>query len=493
MASRTSNSYRNIFKATSLFGGVQFYQILIRIIRSKFVAVLLGPEGIGIVGLLQSGTQLIQSFTNMGLASSAVRDVSEANGTGDNQRISRTVCVVRKLVWFTGILGLLVTAFCSPILSKMSFGNYDYTIPFIVLSITLLIDQLSAGQMVVLQGLRKLKELAKCSSYGTTLGLFISVPIYYWLGIEGIVPTLVLSSFCSLFLSWLFSRKIKIEKVNVTPKAAIREGRQMLTMGISMSLNGIFGTATAYIIRIFIQDSAGIEMVGLYQAGVIIISTYVGLIFSAIGTDYYPRLAAINQDNAKCSEAVSQQGEIATMILGPMLTVCIVFMPFMLTLLYSSQFVEANEYVSWACLGMMLRLAAWVISFLFVAKAESKLFIVNEGLACIYTVLFSIVGFKYWGLQGIGMAFALEYLVYFIQVYAIAKKRYNLKLSIDFVKTYAIQLLCVVLCLCVVLSTEGIIKYILGTAVIIISSVLALVGMNKKMDVAAFIKERLGK
>ena len=147
-------------------------------------------------------------------------------------------------------------------------------------------------------------------------------------------------------------------------------------------------------------------MVGLYQAGVIIISTYVGLIFSAICTDYYPRLAAINQDNAKCSEAVSQQGEIATMILGPMLTVCIVFMPFMLTLLYSSQFVEANEYVSWACLGMMLRLAAWVISFLFVAKAESKLFIVNEGLACIYTVLFSIVGFKYWGLQGIGMAFA---------------------------------------------------------------------------------------
>ena len=181
------------------------------------------------------------------------------------------------------------------------------------------------------------------------------------------------------------------------------------------------------------------------------------------------------------------------MILGPMLTVCIVFMPFMLTLLYSSQFVEANEYVSWACLGMMLRLAAWVISFLFVAKAESKLFIVNEGLACIYTVLFSIVGFKYWGLQGIGMAFALEYLVYFIQVYAIAKKRYNLKLSIDFVKTYGIQLLCVVLCLCVVLSTEGIIKYILGTAVIIISSVLAVVGMNKKMDVAAFIKERLGK
>lgn len=493
MTTKASTSYRSIFKATSLFGGVQFYQILIRIIRSKFVAVLLGPEGIGIVGLLQGGTQLIQSFTNMGLASSAVRDVSEANGRGDNSCISRTICVIRKLVWLTGILGLLVTAVCSPILSKLSFGNYDYTIPFIILSITLLIDQLSAGQMVVLQGLRRLKDLAKCSSYGTTLGLFVSVPLYFWLGIDGIVPTLVLSSVCALILSWLFSKRIKIEKVNIKTKDALHEGRQMLIMGISMSLNGVFGTITAYLIRIFIQDSAGIEVVGLYQAGVIILSTYVGLIFNAIGTDYYPRLAAINKDNVKCREAVSQQGEIAAMILAPMLTFCIVFMPYILTLLYSSRFMGANEYIIWACPGMMLRLAAWVISFLFVAKAESKLFIINEALACIYTILFSIVGFKYWGLQGIGFAFVLEYLVYFIQVYYIANRRYEFRFSIDFIKTYTIQLLCVVLCLCIVLSTGGFLKYLLGTAVVLISSVLALVGMNRKMDVVVFLKEKISK
>ena len=205
MTDNSQSSYRSIFKATSLFGGVQVYQILIQIIKSKFIAVLLGPAGVGIMGLYQSGLQLVQQISSMGLAQSAVRDVSEANGSNDRQRIAKTVTVVRKLVWITGLLGLIIVACCSPLLSKFSFGNYDYTIPFIILSVTILLDQLSAGQKVVLQGMRRIKELAKCTTFGVTFGLISSVPFYYWLGIDGIVPTLNLNSICSLILSWFYS------------------------------------------------------------------------------------------------------------------------------------------------------------------------------------------------------------------------------------------------------------------------------------------------
>ena len=173
------------------------------------------------MGLYQSGLQLIQQLSSMGLSQSAVRDVSEANGSNDMQRIAKTVTVVRKLVWVTGIFGLVLVACLSPLLSKASFGNYDYTIPFIILSITLLLDQLSAGQKVILQGMRRLKDLAKCSAFGVTFGLITSVPLYYWLGIDGIVPTLILNSLCSMLLSWFYSRKIKVEKVQVTPKQTL--------------------------------------------------------------------------------------------------------------------------------------------------------------------------------------------------------------------------------------------------------------------------------
>lgn len=493
MEDNNQSAYRKVFKATTLFGGVQVYQILIQIIKSKFVAVFLGPAGVGIMGLYQSGLQLVQQISSMGLAQSAVRDVSEANGTNDIQRIAKTVAVVRKIVWFTGLLGLIIVVCCSPLLSKFSFGNYDYTIPFIFLSVTLLLDQLSAGQKVVLQGMRRLKDLAKCSAFGATFGMITSVPLYYWLSIDGIVPTLILNSTCNLTLSWLYSRRIKVEKVKVTPKQTLEQGKQMLEMGISMSLSGIFSSIVAYAIRGYIQSSGGVEQVGLFQAGFALMTTYVGMVMNAIATDYYPRLAAINNDNEKCREAVSQQGEIGLMILAPMLTCCIVFMPFVLKILYSDTFLSAWEYILWACLGMMLRLAAWVISYLFVAKAESKLFLKLELSANLYYLLFSLVGYHFGGLTGLGIAFAIEYVVYFVQCYLIARRRYEFRFSKSFIKCYFIQLLLVVACLAIVLFFDGWMKYVFGSLIISISSYLGIRGLNQRMNLIEFLKNKIAK
>ncbi|HBK40816.1 MAG TPA: O-antigen translocase, partial [Porphyromonadaceae bacterium] len=90
------SSYRQIMKATSLFGGVQVFQIVISIVRSKFVALLLGPAGMGIVGLLTSTTGLVAGLTNFGLGTSAIKNISEANATGDEQRISTVISVMRR-------------------------------------------------------------------------------------------------------------------------------------------------------------------------------------------------------------------------------------------------------------------------------------------------------------------------------------------------------------------------------------------------------------
>ena len=103
-----ASSYRSIFKATSLFGGVQLYSILIQIIKSKVLAVLLGPLGVGLQGLYQSALDLVKQTTSLGISQSAVRDVAEASGSGDVKRISKTMTVLRRIVWFTGLFGFIV-------------------------------------------------------------------------------------------------------------------------------------------------------------------------------------------------------------------------------------------------------------------------------------------------------------------------------------------------------------------------------------------------
>lgn len=475
-------AYRSIFKATSLFGGVQAFQIIIKVVKTKIIAVLLGPAGVGILGLFVSATELVKSLTSMGLSQSAIRDVSEANGSGDYERIRRTVSVVRRLVWITGLLGVFVVVCFSPLFSRFSFGSNDYIFPFIILSVTLLLDQLCAGQKVVLQGMRRLKDLAKASVIGTMVGLIVSVPLYYFYGKEGIVPTLIISSVASLIVLNYFSRQVQITNIKLPVKDYFKYGKQMLVMGVAMSVSAILGNGGAYILRGYIRSNGSIEDVGIYQAGFAILTTYMGMIFSAIATDYYPRLAAVNKDNEKCTVTVCQQGEVATMIMGPMLCLCLILMPYVIEFLYSDQFMPACSFVMWGCLGMIFKLASWLISFMFVAKAESKLFMFNEILANIYILVFSVIGYRLWGIEGLGIAFFVIYVFYFIQVYLIACRRYRFKFTKAFVVNFTIMSLMVVCVFLILLFVTSYTKYIITSAITLTSLAFSLRTLATKMN-----------
>ncbi|MDD4590693.1 MAG: O-antigen translocase [Parabacteroides sp.] len=488
MTQESKSSYKSVFKATSLFGGVQFYQILISIIKSKFVALLLGPYGVGIQGLLTSGTELIKQITSLGLSQSVVRNISEANATGKEETISKTIKVLRKLVWVTGLLGTVLVMILSPILSKVSFGNYDYTLPFIVLSITLLLDQICAGQKTLLQGLRRLKDLAKASAIGSTVGLFVSVPLYYLLGVKGIVPTLILNSLTALLLTWYFSKKIKIVPVSISKADIKTEGKSMVVMGVALSISSILIAISSFVLRSFIRNIGGEEEVGLFAAGFAIINTYVSMIFTAMGTDYYPRLAAVNNDNLKCRDLVNQQAEIGTLILAPLLAICLVFMPLMILILYSNKFLLANGYISWAALGMMLKMAAWPIGYLFVAKGESKIFILNEITQNIYTLVLNLIGYKLLGLTGLGISFMISQLLYFLQLFLVARYKYNFSFGRSFILYYLVQGFIVALSFSVTLISNRVTFYILGIVCILLSMAVSFKGLNEKMGLMDMIK-----
>lgn len=488
------SEYRSIFKATSLFGGVKAFQIVISVVRSKLVALLIGPTGVGIVGLFTSGITLIQSLTQLGLSQSAVKDVAEANASGNQERVNRIVTVLRRLVWLTGLLGMLCVIAFSPVLSKTSFGNSDYIFSFICLSVILLFNQLSGGQNVILQGTRKLSYLARASVWGSLIGLIICVPLYYWLGVKGIVPNLILGALTTMLLSWYFSRKVPYQPVKVSVREVFQEGGQMLKMGLAMSVSGILVALSAYILRSVISHRGGIDQVGMFQAGFVIMTTYVGMVFSAMGTDYYPRLAAVNKDNEKCRVIMNQQGEIGILILAPLILICVVFVPIIVRILYSQEFMAANDYIIWAASGMLFKMASWAISFIFIAKGESKLFIINETAVNIYSLGFQVLGYLLLGLKGIGIGYALTFLCYFLQVYLISHKRYQFSFSSSFNKLFLVQLLLLAFCVTTVVLLEGVtVKYIVGSITICLSAWISLSGLEKRMGLLSSLKARIQK
>lgn len=463
------SSYRQIFKATSLFGGVQVFNIVISIIRSKIIAILLGPTGIGIAGLFTSTTGLISGITNFGLGTSAVRDIATANESNNVERISKVIYVFKRLVWLTGILGLILTLIFAPWLSQITFGNKKYTIAFIWLSIILLLNQLSSGQSVILQGMRKLKYLAQANIAGSIIGLLISVPIYYVWHIDGIVPAIILTSLASLAIAWFFASKIKIQQTNITWKETIIEGKGMLRMGFVLSLSGLITILGSYIVRIYISNKGGLSDVGLYGAGFAVISTYVGLVFSAMTTDYYPRLSAISHENTAAAQLINQQAETAILIISPILTIFLIFINFIVTILYSSKFISIAGMIHWAALGMYFKTASWSISYIFPAKGESKIFFWSEIVANFYMLILNIAGYTYFGLDGLGISFLLNYIIYYIQVHTIAKLKYNFEFMVDFKLIFVFQLLLGILCFLNIKFIPSPFTYFSGIILVIMS------------------------
>jgi O-antigen/teichoic acid export membrane protein len=495
--SEEQSSYRKVMKATSIFGGVQIFTILISIIRSKFIALFLGTAGLGVIGLLNTSLGLIGGITSFGIGTSAVRDVSAANSTGDKSRISMIIIVLRRWVWITGILGTIIVLFFSPWLSQITFGNSNYIWSFILVSITLLFNQLNVGQLAVLQGMQKIKYLAKASLLGSTLGLIINVPIYYFYGVDGIVAALIIASASSFWISYYYAEKVKIEPLEISRATTFLEGKNMLRMGFMISLNGLLVSGTTYIIQIFINSTGGVEQVGLFTAGFAIINTYVGIIFTAMATDYFPRLSAVANSNELCKKAINQQAEISILILGPIIMVFLVFIKLIIIVLYSNKFAAIEEMVPWLALAIFFKAAAWSIGFILLAKGASSLFFWNDLFGNIYMLFLDILGYHLWGLTGLGISFFVGYLIYLTQVFLLSKKRYQFSFDLSFIRIFSIQFMLAVICFVVMKYEENSYSYIIGMALILMSVWYSYIELDKrlglKMIINNFRKNRFNK
>ena len=82
MGNAKKNHYSQILKYTGLFGGIQGLNVLVGLVRNKLVALLLGPQGMGLSALFSSSVKLVSDSTNLGLGVSAVREIADAYSQG---------------------------------------------------------------------------------------------------------------------------------------------------------------------------------------------------------------------------------------------------------------------------------------------------------------------------------------------------------------------------------------------------------------------------
>lgn len=422
MATVAKDSYSQILKSSAFIGGSSVINIAMGIVRTKAMAIFLGPSGFGLMGLYGSIVDLAVSIVGMGINSSGVRQIAEAAGSGERERIARTVIVLRRISVLLGIVGVLFLVLFSSQVSMMTFGSDKNSTAVALLSLAVFLRLVSAGQGALIQGMRRISDLAKMAVLGALFGTLTSICLVYFLREEGVVPSLVAMAAMSIVTSWWYSRKVRIQPFPMTTSQVRQEAFSLLKLGFAFMASGFLMMGAAYAVRIMVVRLVGLEAAGYYQAAWTLGGLYVGFILQAMGADFYPRLTAVAKDNVACNRLVNEQAQISMLLAGPGVLATITFTPIVLVLFYSAEFNAAVEVLRWICLGATLQVITWPMGFIIVAKKEQNIFILAELAWTVVNVALSWVCIKFFGLSGAGIAFFASYVFHGILIYPISRQ-----------------------------------------------------------------------
>lgn len=488
---KTGTSYGNIFKTTFLFGFVQVFKAVISIVKNKIAAVLIGPEGMGLMGIFTSTMDLIRTGAGLGVNQSAVRDVAEAYGSQQRSRYSKIIVVTNRVVLVTGALGCVITLILSKYLSQWTIGDTAHTVSYCVLAFAIAFNIINEGKTALLKGTRRLRHLAYSGMIGSVISIAATVPLFYFFGKDGIVPELLIASVLGLFVTEYFIRKIPFDRLSLSGIETWQNARPMIKMGTALMYVTLLQFAVTFIINSYIRVHGGLSEVGYYNVGTTILNAYFGLVITAISTDYYPRISAVNYDNEKIQEELNRQSIVSIILLGPMFVTFLAFLPLWISLLYSSEFLSSMDYIKYAIYWSLITVCSNQVDMILVAKFNTKVMTIIATVMRLAQLGLSIPFYTLWGLKGLGITFAIMGILHITVMSIVVNKLYGIHYNRKFVKIALFVLIFALMASLLCEMSNLMIRYSIGLVLVVASGMYSLNAMKKElgMDIKAYLKK----
>jgi antigen flippase len=480
-----TTSHAEALKSTSIIGGSTVIVMLIRMVRTKVLAILLGPAGIGLEAIYDSVITLSKTAVDLGISSSGVRQIASAVGSGSQPVIATTVSTLRRVCLVLGIVGATALFLSRESVSRLAFGNADHASDIGLLSIILLFGALMGGQGALLQGMRRIGDLAKMNMFGALAGAVLSIPIVYVWGRAGIPAYMVLGAGAGAIISWSYARRVRIEPVKVRFRQVANEAVSLLKLGLVFLASGLMTAGALFLLRVFVARQEGVYGAGQFQAATALAMVYVGFVIQAMGTDFYPRLTAVADNNRRCNQLVNEQAEISILLALPGVLATLALAPWVIQIFYSSKFDRAAEILCWQVAGTFLQVNSYPMGFIVLAKGRAAAFFWTDFASYSVYVALGWLGLRFFGLPGTGIAYLGLYAFHWCVVYAVVHRMSGFALSPANIRLSLLGITTVAIALCARLTRAEPWATIIGctlalaTGIYTIRTLIRLVGMDK--------------
>lgn len=435
------SSYAQILKSSAVIGGAQVLVLGVGMVRAKAMALMLGPAGFGLMGIYTSIIDLATSAATLGIGNSGVRQVAASAATEDVAQIERTASVLRKTSRVLGVLGAAALLALAPAMSTLTFGDREHTWAIAIMSLAVFFRVVTNGQSALIQGLRRIRDLAMLNLLGAVGGLLVALPLVYFFRANGIAYSVVAMALVGVLASTFYTRRAAARSVKLGKAAFTREVRDLLKLGMAFFASAMMMMGAMYIVRAMISRALGLEAAGLYSAAWTLGGMYVAIILQSMGADFFPRLSGVADDNVQCCRLVNEQTRASLLLAGPGIIATLVFAPLLMVVFYSREFSEAAELLQWICVGMALRIISWPMGYIIVAKGERFLIVATEFAWMTVNLLLTWILIGRYGLTGVGIAFFGSYVFHAFLNYFIVRRLYGFRFSRANLTTIALMLL----------------------------------------------------
>lgn len=453
------SSYRTILRSSSIIGGAQIIDVIARLVKIKVAAVLLGPAGVGLIGIYTNLIQTAGLVAGLGINNVGTRQVATVGATGIEDDIAR---VRRALFWGALVLaslGATVFWLLSDWIAHVILSDDARSGDVKWLAIGVALTVAAGSQGALLMGMRRLGDVAWITAGSSVVACALGIfAISIWQSNGLLVMVLVAPALTYLFGIIFVARRGRPTS-RARPRELAGELGAMAHLGLAFMVGGVISLLGPLIVRVLIQRELGSDPLGQFQAAWAVGALYLGFVLSAMGTDYFPRLTATIHDRPAAVRLINQQTEVALLLCAPALVAMLGFAPWVIRLLYSADFDPAVGILRWQLLGDILRAMSWPLGFVLQAVGAAKIFLATEFIGMAIFVSVVLVGLPLVGLPATGIGFLVMYIVYLPIVWWFGRR------MIGFKWTRAVKLQAVVIIIAALIVDLGSHGSLLGGAI----------------------------
>ncbi len=394
-------------------------------LSAKVWAYFLGPSGYGILGLEQSLLRIATLFAASGIGTALVRTSAqlvasgEVDAAADRQRAATTLACL--LAIFAALIFILFRTGIDRMLFDLQVPRWEMAVIGMALACTVIYDV----QLGTLNAHHQVKALAAVSMTGAVLGATLGIAlIARWreAGIPFAVLALALAN-CLAAQWWLQQKSLGISAQTRLPSLRSSAFSPLLRFGAPYAASMLAGTGVQLALPFLVLRMLGPENVGFYRAAALITVTYVGFLLTAMAQDYYPRMVAAGGNRPELARLINEQHRITLLLALPIILGMLALVPHIIPILFTPAFMPAATLLEWQLIGDVFKLSSWTMSFAILAQCGSSVFFWTELSGGVALLLASWVGMKLWGLAGIGIAYLVAYIVYYLIVrYALGRE-----------------------------------------------------------------------